>query len=71
MEEWRSLAPHTLSALEGPTLMMVLGLVNDAFDDDYKAAMAELMPDELKNAWVNEGQKLYQNTMKEMNISLH
>ena len=71
MEEWQSLAPHTLSALEGPTLMMVLGLVYDAFDDDYKAAMAKLMPDELKNAWVNEGQKLYQNTMKEMNISLH
>ena len=69
MEEWTQLAPHTLAALEGPTLMMTVGLVNDAFDDDYKAAMSQLMPEELKTAWVNEGQKLYQSTMEGMNIS--
>ena len=69
-DEWAQLPQHTLQKLEGPVLMMVIGLVRHAFDDTYRAAMDANMPPPLKQAWQSEGQALFDQTMARMNLEL-
>jgi hemerythrin-like domain-containing protein len=66
VEEWGELPVGTLTALQGANLMICIGLVRDAFDDTLREQMDAHMPPPLKEAWLNEGQPLYQSTMQQV-----
>jgi len=57
--EWRQLPGYTLTRLKGNVLMMIIGMVRDAFNDDFRHAMDSNMPPPLKQAWLQDGQPMY------------
>lgn len=44
-------------------MLMIVGLVHEQFDDEFRALMQEHMPEELRQAWVTQGQAMFDKTM--------
>ena len=64
IEEWAQMPGQTWRRLQGDAVLMIVGLVHEQFDDEFRALMQEHMPEELRHAWVTEGQALFDKTMR-------
>lgn len=54
---------QTWRRLQGDAVLMIVGLVHEQFDDEFRALMQEHMPEELRQAWATEGQAMFDKTM--------
>lgn len=63
IEEWAQMPGQTWRRLQGDAVLMIVGLVHEQFDDEFRALMQEHMPDELRQAWASEGQAMFDKTM--------
>ena len=64
IEEWAQMPGQTWRRLQGDAVLMIVGLVHEQFDDEFRALMQEHMPEALRHAWVTEGQALFDKTMR-------
>lgn len=63
IEEWAQMPGQTWRRLQGDAVLMIVGLVHEQFDDEFRALMQEHMPEELRQAWATEGQAMFDKTM--------
>lgn len=63
IEEWAQMPGQTWRRLQGDAVLMIVGLVHEQFDNEFRALMQEHMPEELRQAWATEGQAMFDKTM--------
>lgn len=63
IEEWAQMPGQTWRRLQGDAVLMIVGLVHEQFDDEFRALMQEHMPEELRQVWATEGQAMFDKTM--------
>jgi hypothetical protein len=66
VEEWGSLAGHTLGLFEGDKVWLIMGLVRENFTQTQRDAMMEHMPPPARQMWATMGEASFRNLIAQV-----